>query len=173
MRSILAVSVLCLLLAASTSLAQELRGDTLQPPPSDSSFVMKKSPLGAVIRSALLPGLGQLYNESYWKIPIVVGVGAFLVYGIVTEHANYADYRDQYALSISDLNPSGDLYLKSYREFYRDRRDAYAWWFAVVYLLQIADAFVDAHLYDFDVSDEVHASLQLMPQGRVGLQLRW
>ena len=42
MRSALAVSVLCLLLAASTSLAQELRGDTLQPPASDSSFVMKK-----------------------------------------------------------------------------------------------------------------------------------
>ena len=40
---------------------------------NDTSFVMEKSPWGAVLRSAILPGLGQIYNQSYWKAPIVWG----------------------------------------------------------------------------------------------------
>jgi hypothetical protein len=154
--------------------AHTLTGDSLaSKSQSDTGFVMRKSPGGAVLRSALLPGLGQFYNESYWKIPVILGLGAYLVRGIIVEHSNYADYRDQYAASITTLEPAGNSTLKYYREFYRDNRDTYAWWFAVLYLVQIADAFVDAHLYDFDVSDEVHSSLQLFPSGRVGMQIRW
>ena len=154
--------------------AHTLTGDSVTAnAQSDTGFVMQKSPGGAVLRSALLPGLGQFYNESYWKIPVILGLGAYLVRGILVEHSSYADYRDQYAASITGNRPTGDPTLKYYREFYRDNRDTYAWWFAVLYLLQIADAFVDAHLYDFDVSDEVHSSLQLFPAGRVGVQIRW
>lgn len=161
------------LLLATQSLAAQVETDTTAATADTSAFVMGKSPLGAVIRSAILPGLGQFYNESYWKIPIVLGVSGFLVYGYATEHDTYAQYRDLYAASITETNPSGDLRLKQFREFYRDRRDTYAWWFAVTYLLQIADAFVDAHLYDFDVSEKGVASIRVQGVGRIGLQIRF
>ncbi len=140
---------------------------------TDPSFVMQKSPLGAVLRSAVLPGWGQYYNESYWKIPLVLGVSGVLVYGIITEHRDYTQWRDLYATSITEQNPSGNLEYKRFREFYRDRRDTYAWYFGLFYLLQIADAFVDAHLFDFSVSPDLSASLSVLPEGRVGLSLRW
>ena len=131
-----------------------------------------KSVLGAVLRSAVIPGWGQLYNESYFKVPVVVGLTGFLVWGIVTEHANYRTYADLYDASITDELPTGNLQHKRFREFYRDRRDTYGWWLLVTYLLQLADAYVDAALFSFDVSDE--AKLILVPHtGGVGMQLRF
>ncbi len=131
-----------------------------------------KSPLGAVIRSALLPGLGQFYNEAYWKVPIVLGVTGFLIYGVVQEHQRYSEYSDRYAATITEELPSGNLRWKQFREFYRDRRDTYAWWLFIAYLFQIADAFVDAHLYSFDVDDV--SELSLLPTNTgIGIQLRF
>lgn len=131
-----------------------------------------KSTLGAVLRSAIIPGWGQLYNESYFKVPVVVGLTGFLVWGIVTEHGNYRTYADLYDASITDDLPAGNLLHKRFREFYRDRRDTYGWWLLVTYLLQLADAYVDAALFSFDVSSE--AKLTLIPNtGGVGMQLRF
>ena len=131
-----------------------------------------KSPLGAVLRSAVIPGWGQLYNESYLKVPVVLGLTGFLAWGIVTEHANFREYADLYDASITDELPNGNLLHKRFREFYRDRRDTYGWWLLVAYLLQLADAYVDAALFSFDVGDE--STLTLIPQsGAVGMQLRF
>jgi hypothetical protein len=138
---------------------------------SEPDFEMSKSPLGAVLRSAVIPGWGQFYNESYWKIPLVVGLSAYLVYGIISEHSLFTDYSALYDATITTDDPAGDLQLKQFREIYRDRRDTFAWWFLVTYLLQIADAFVDAHLYDFDVSEETGTSVDIHPTYN-GLQLR-
>jgi hypothetical protein len=140
--------------------------------PPDTGFTMQKSPLGAVIRSAILPGLGQLYNESYWKIPIILGVTAYLLDGYFNQNTLFVKYRDMYAATITKDQPSGELTWKLYREFYRDQRDTFAWWLAVTYFIQIADAFVDAHLFDFDVSDtkRVHA---LLAPGRISLSIRF
>lgn len=153
--------------------ASAQRDSTVSGSRDTAAFVMQKSPWGAVLRSAIVPGWGQLYNESYWKIPIVMGLTGFLVYGIVSEHRQYARFRDEYTASISASRPSGDLYLKQFREFYRNNRDTYGWWLLVTYLIQAADAFVDAHLYDFDVRDEVRASLRVLPSGHVSLSLSW
>ncbi|MBU2585918.1 MAG: hypothetical protein KKH32_11395, partial [Bacteroidetes bacterium] len=60
-----------------------------------------KSPWGAVVRSALLPGLGQIYNESYWKAPIVWGVSGWFIYNWINNNNLYRDYRDQYLQSVS------------------------------------------------------------------------
>ncbi|MFZ1731105.1 MAG: DUF5683 domain-containing protein [Bacteroidota bacterium] len=131
-----------------------------------------KSSMGAVLRSAVIPGWGQFYNESYWKVPIVMGLTGFLVWGVVTEHATFKDYEQKYAATITEENPSGTLLLKRYREFYRDRRDTYGWWLLVTYLLQLADAYVDAALFGFDVGDE--AGIMLLPQpGGMGMQIRF
>ena len=139
----------------------------------DTSFVMQKSASGAMLRSAIIPGWGQLYNESYWKIPIIFGTAGYLVYGWVTNNDLFVKYRDLYDQSITDAEQSGNLTHKLYREFYRDQRDTYAWFFGLLYLLQIADAFVDAHLYDFNVDDTVTGSITVTPQSRLEFRLRW
>jgi len=143
--------------------------DTSGPHP----FVRTKSPLTAALLSAALPGLGQFYNESYWKIPVVFGVSGSLVYGIIVNQQDFADYGDKYDATITDTNPGGDLRLKQLREFYRDQRDTYIWWLGIFYILQVADAVVDAHLYDFDVGDAATASIRFQPLGGITLSIRF
>ena len=125
---------------------------------STITFKMKKNPWKAVLYSALLPGLGQFYNESYWKIPIVVGIGGYLGYVIVTNHSDYLDYRDLYAASQTPENPDGDSRLKEFREFYRNQRDQFLLYFTFFYVITAVDAYVDANLFDFDVSDYIRLS---------------
>lgn len=110
-------------------------------------FKMQKSPWGAVLRSAIIPGWGQLYNESYWKIPIVIGVSGLLVYNWIEVNNEYHKYRTRYT---QDLNTQ----TLRIREFYRDQRDMFAIYIALTYLLNMVDAYVDAHLFDFDVTEE-------------------
>ncbi len=117
-----------------------------------NKFIMKKSPAGAVIRSALLPGLGQFYNESYWKIPIIWGALGYLGYNWINQNKEFKNYRDLYSQSISQSNPSGNLRFRSLREYYRDQRDLTAVFIGLAYLLNIIDAYVDAHLFDFDIT---------------------
>jgi hypothetical protein len=122
-------------------------------------FEMKKNPWMAVLYSALLPGLGQFYNESYWKVPIVVGIGGYLGYIIVKNHGDYLDYRDLYAESQTPENPNGDTRLKEFREFYRNQRDQFLLYFLFFYVITAVDAYVDANLYDFDVTDYMRLSI--------------
>ncbi len=117
-------------------------------------FRMKKSPTKAVLLSMVLPGAGQFYNESYWKIPIIAGLVGYFGYEYFRQNNLYKDYRDQYSASQTTVNPSGDLNLKALREFYRDQRDDFVWYFMIVYVVNMVDAYIDAHLFDFDVKDE-------------------
>lgn len=171
-RLIFALFSICLISSASAQTSPDTLSKSAAKTP-DTTFIMSKSPAGAAIRSALLPGLGQFYTESYWKIPIILGLSGYLVYGWITNNDLYVKYRDQYAKSITQSDLSGDVNLKLYREFYRDQRDAYAWWFGVLYLVQIADAYVDAHLFDFNVSEEVHASFIFTKPTQVTLSIKW
>lgn len=118
-------------------------------------FEMKKSPWKAVFLSAILPGLGQVYNESYWKLPIVAVVSGSLAYYFFYNNSKYLDYRDLYAESQTTLNPYGDERYKRLRESYRDARDQNLLYFMMFYLVNLADAYVDAHLYDFNVSSKM------------------
>ena len=122
----------------------------------------------ASIMSAFLPGLGQAYNKKYWKIPIVyAGLGGF-GYMFLTNNKQYNLYRtnvrayyDEDSTTIPSLtNFSGDQ-LQTQKLYYRKFRDFAAIGFSIVYLINIIDANVDAHLRSFDVSDDV--SLQIDP----------
>ena len=121
--------------------------------------------------SALVPGGGQVYNQSYWKVPVILGFGVYFVSEWLSNNRRYRDYHDQYSLSLA-TTPNPDLL--SLRDFYRDQRDAFAWYYLILYVINIADAYVDASLYDFNVGDDL--SLRLMPggtlAGRQGVQLR-
>jgi len=138
--------------------------DTLHP-----GFQPTKSAAVATILSAVIPGAGQVYNESYWKLPIVLGFGAYFAYEWLDNHKKYRDYRDQYRESLETF-PSGDGRLLTLREFYKEQRDTFTWYFAILYLLNVADAYVDASLYDFSVGDDL--MIRFVPDRRPGLRMR-
>ena len=116
--------------------------------PSDTVFVMHKSPWGAVLRSAVLPGFGQFYNESYWKIPVIWGAGALLISGWVYNNNLYNDNKDLYT-------NTGQTIYQYRRDFYRNQRDNFTIYLVVLYILNLVDAYVDAHLYDFTVEEDL------------------
>lgn len=127
------------------SLAAFPQQDTISTNNNDTTFVMQKSPWLAVLQSAVVPGLGQIYNESYIKAPIIWGIAGLLVYGWVYNDDLYRDYRN---LAIQDSR-----YI-TYRDFYRDQRDLFTIYLGLVYLLNLVDAYVDAHLFDFNVTED-------------------
>ncbi|MEW6510552.1 MAG: DUF5683 domain-containing protein [Bacteroidota bacterium] len=133
----------------------------------------KKSPATAMICSAILPGAGQFYNESYWKVPIVLGFGVYFVSSWLDNNRRYEEYRDRYAASLR-TDPAGDRRLLSVREFYREQRDSFTWYFLILYLINIADAYVDASLYDFNVGGDL--TVRCLPPAygiQVGVRFRF
>ena len=127
--------------------------DTLHNVQSDTSaFVMTKSPWGAVLRSAVIPGWGQFYNESYLKIPVVLGVMGYCVYGYVHNNNQYHNYSNLYNQII--VTEGYDRYnYERLREDYHDRRDLFAVYMGLAYVLNLIDAYVDAQLFDFTVEE--------------------
>lgn len=142
------------------------QSDTVKVPVTDDSlsapYRQTKSTLLAMGLSAVLPGAGQIYNESYWKTPIILGLGGWFVYEWIQYNNLYRDYRDQYNASITPTVLNGNSRLKDVREFYRDERDGFAWYLGLLYAVNILDAFVDASLFDFHKDSKV--ILQAFPQ---------
>jgi TM2 domain-containing membrane protein YozV len=141
-------------LTLNSTTQDTLKTDTTLRKPIDKKFRMKKSPWVAVGFSALLPGAGQFYNKSYWKIPVILGIVGYLGYEFFDNDKKYRDYRDQYSVTQTTENPAGDPNLKTLREFYFDQRNDFVWYFAIVYVINLVDAYVDAHLFDFDISED-------------------
>lgn len=111
---------------------------------------MQKSATGALLRSAILPGWGQFYNESYWKIPIIWGVSGWFIYMWIDRNDNYKYYQNLYNISLIESSNGEERY-KEFRDFYRDDRDLFAVYLGLTYFLNLIDAYVDAHLFDFDL----------------------
>jgi hypothetical protein len=125
----------------------------------------RKSPAVAMLCSAVVPGAGQFYNQSYWKVPVVLGLGLYFASTWLDQNRRTRDFREKYAASLLpdasayDVANSGNY--KNEREFYKEQRDTFAWYFVILYLVNIADAYVDASLFDFDVGTDL--SLRLLP----------
>ncbi len=117
-----------------------------------TKFIMQKSPWGAVLRSAIIPGFGQFYNESYWKVPVVLGFMGYFAYVWNDQNNLYKKYRDLYSASISSDPELSSSYLRL-REFYKDQRNDFAIYLGLTYFLQLVDAYVDAQLFDFTVEE--------------------
>ncbi|MDH4071128.1 MAG: DUF5683 domain-containing protein [Ignavibacteria bacterium] len=141
-----------------------IAGETTRP----GTLRMSKSPGLAVGLSAILPGAGQFYNESYWKIPIVVGLGGYFVAEWIRNDNLAEDFRNQYEESKTEEDPDGNSSLLATRDFYKNQRDAFVWYFVILYLANMVDAYVDANLYDFDVGEDL--SLRLAPQVSLGTE---
>ena len=143
--------ILFLLIISFASIYSQSQDSTFTYPElRDSGFVMQKSPTGAMLRSVILPGWGQFYNESYWKIPIIWGLSAWFIYNWDDQNNLYLFYKKEYNNSLDETS-NGDTRLKEIRNFYKDQRDLFAIYLGLTYFLNFIDAYVDAHLFDFDV----------------------
>ena len=162
----------------------------------------KPNPRTAVL-CALLPGGGQIYNRKYWKLPIVYGAALGLTYGFTWNNQYYADYKNAYVDLYYNINnqpekdrqryedmlprgvsmenvDKGWLFsvLERKKDFYRRNRDLCIIGAVAVYALTILDAFVDAQLFEFDISPDLTMNLYpvlntTMPQcAAVGVQMQ-
>lgn len=125
------------------------------------------SPRKATILSAILPGAGQIYNKKYWKAPIAWGGMAACIYFIDFNLGEFNRYKSG-LIALEDDNPStinttglNSAQLNVQIDFYQRWRDISVLSLAGVYVLQIIDANVDAHLFHFDVDENI--SLQWSP----------
>ena len=126
----------------------------------------KHSPTLAAIFSAVLPGLGQGYNKKYWKIPIVyAGVGG-LGFAVGYTAIQWKGFRGAYRLEVDeDPNTIGSYKgiedaatLKSYRDFHKRNLDIFSICLGVWYLLNVVDAAVDAHMFHWNMKDDINLS---------------
>ena len=137
--------------------------------------VFNPDPTRAVWMSALFPGLGQLYNRRYWKLPIVIGGFMGLGYATSWNNGMLNDYTKAYR-DIMDSDPSTNSYmnffppttqesdldrswlqniLQSRKNFYRRNRDLCIIAIVGVYLIAMVDAYVDASLSHFDITPDL------------------
>ena len=133
---------------------------------------VKFSTKKATIRSAILPGWGQIYNKKYWKLPFVYGAlgttAGIFIYNVKTYNLLRAAYIN---LLDGDLTNNGSIdprfknldanAIRSYRNSFRQNVDYSVLFFILFWGLNVVDATVDAHLKAFDVNDNL--SLQIKP----------
>lgn len=123
------------------------------------------NPRAAALLSMVIPGAGQAYNKKWWKIPVVWGALGGMAYGTFSTQKTYHELRDSYKLLVDgdpNTNPTESPYntfdasrTKSYRDTFRGYTEKWFLALGVTYLLSVTDAFVDAHLAKFDVSDDL------------------
>lgn len=145
--------------------------------PTIDTTYFKHSPSKAMVLSAVIPGLGQAYNKKFWKIPIVYGALGGCVYWFCYSNSTFLDYRDGY-ISFMDKDPTTNFYktmdlrglddygnvtdaslvereLSTYKDAFDRNRSMALLSIVLVYALNIIDASVDAHLFNFDVSEDI------------------
>lgn len=143
---------------------------------NDSIVVEKKhDPKRATLYSAVLPGLGQAYNKKYWKIPIVyAGIGT-IFYFANTNGNEYRNYRDAFDYKSgtktnvnNDIKDIAERYtaenLISVRDYYRRNMELSWIIMALWYGINIIDATVDAHFFEYDISDDLTLKVEPMIQ---------
>ena len=143
---------------------------------TDSVSAVNKRANKAALMSALLPGLGQAYNKSYWKIPVLYAGLGTLVYFVKTNNEEYHNYYDAYkyrldgdSMTVDNQYPNlSDEDILVRKDYYRRNRDLSYVLIGVVYVLNIIDAYVDAQLKEFDISDNL--SLQTSPWISPGIE---
>ncbi|MCH5328366.1 MAG: hypothetical protein J1E02_05055 [Coprobacter sp.] len=153
--------------------------------PMPDSLVFSPDPMRAVWYSALCPGLGQIYNRRYWKLPVVIGGYMGLIYATSWNGRYYTDYSNAYS-DIMDNDPTTNSFvnflpynrrndqayidarlewlkgvMKRKKDFYRRNRDLCIISMVGLYVVAMIDAYVDAQLYHFDISSDI--TMHLLP----------
>jgi hypothetical protein len=142
--------------------------DTLKKDSTKMQAGKYHSPKKAALLSAVLPGSGQIYNKKYWKVPIVYAGFAGLAYSFQYNQSRYVKYRDALKFRIDNDSTTTDNYVGIYSDdqlttlykYYHRYRDLTVIGGLTLYLLNIIDAAVDAHLFTFNVSDDLTLHIQ-------------
>lgn len=146
---------------------------------------LENRPNTAALYSAALPGLGQAYNKKYWKIPIIYGGGLVIGYFLNYNNQLYKQYRDGY-IALIDEDPRTLPFDESLSEttyqraldYYRRNRDLLMIGGVILYILNIVDAHVDAHLQLFTIDEDISLNLEpsfeqtVMHTNLIGLSLK-
>ena len=167
--------------ATDTINAEKIVGKLKMPKPKRDWNTWRPDPKRAMWLAIVLPGGGQIYNHKYWKLPLFYGGFVGCAYAINWNNQMYHDYAQAY-MDIMDDDPntkSYDSFLhlgttvtdsnkSRYQELFRKRKDRYRRYrdlsiFAMVavYAISVIDAYVDASLSEFDISDDL--SLRVAP----------
>jgi hypothetical protein len=134
----------------------------------DQKKAIYSSARKASVMSAIIPGLGQAYNRKFWKIPIIyAGIGGF-GYMFLTNNKQYTTFRsnvraynDDDSTTLPPMPEYSSDQSQTLKLQYRKYRDFAVIGFSIIYIINIIDANVDAHLKTFDVSDDL--SLHIDP----------
>ena len=167
-----------------------LRADTLGLTQLSDSLLMqveaaarepfKPDPIRSLWLSLILPGAGQIYNHKYWKLPIIYGGFLGCAYALSWNNQMLSDYSQAY-LDIMDNDPNSKSYekmlpmgyditgreeqfktiFKNKKNYYRKYRDMSIFAFVAVYAIAAIDAYVDAELSTFDISEDL--SMRIVP----------
>jgi hypothetical protein len=134
------------------------------------SYAKRYSPRKAILYAAILPGLGQIYNKKYWKLPLVYGGFYAIGYAINYYNSLYTEYKGYLFFNLENglagenqENPqigrtTGQL--RTIVDKARRERDFMIIMMGGMYLLQMVDAHVDAHLKEFDLNPRLQVSIE-------------
>lgn len=137
------------------------------------SLIIDKSPRNAFYLGLLLPGGGQIYNHRWWKLPLVYGGYGLALYNLKFNQDLYKKYNGYYQSAINNtvnhtvvINPDLPPYtlkqIKIVRDKVRDRKDVALFIVIGVHLLVGLEAYVDAHLKNFNMDDNL--SIKISPE---------
>ncbi|MBR2194074.1 MAG: hypothetical protein IJ911_00525 [Salinivirgaceae bacterium] len=135
----------------------------------DSTYRAQHKPNKATFMSSLVPGLGQYYNQKYWKIPIIYGGFTGLIYYASYNNYVYKKYRREYKWATDDDDRTVSQYpaanTERLKDTWRRYRDICFIGIGALYLLQVIDANVDAHFFNFTIDKDlsIKADPMLMP----------
>jgi len=179
--------ILVLFIGATQVMAQEKTQDSLTVVPGDTlisespdtvllkSYAARYNPRKALLYAAVVPGLGQIYNKKYWKLPLVYGGFIGIGYAINFYNQNYQKYKVELFYNLdhgleadTDFNPNpppgasgADTgTLRNAVDKNRRERDFWVIMMGAMYLLQMVDAHVDSHLKEFDLNPNLQVSIQ-------------
>ena len=145
----------------TTTFAQETN---VKQDPYGMFSMFKGNPGRAALYSLILPGAGQYYNKRFWKVPVVVGAEAAAIYFLIRRTRTYREWDDCWKGLVNETGCNGfdvsqTSTVKGIRDQARSNRDN-QWLILIgVHLIITADAFIDRHLIEFDVSDDLSICL--------------
>ncbi|MBX2970824.1 MAG: hypothetical protein KF803_15765 [Cyclobacteriaceae bacterium] len=165
-----------LILLTSLNLAAVAQTDSVRVIQADrdtvkiASYANRYDPRKALLYAAVLPGLGQVYNKKYWKLPLVYGGIGATAYAINFYQDGYRLYRRELFFNLDNnlaqdtqVNPNTGYttsQLRTIVDRYRRERDFMIIIMMGVYILQMVDAHVDSHLKEFDLNPNLQVRIE-------------
>ncbi|UCD64453.1 MAG: hypothetical protein JSW34_03195 [Candidatus Zixiibacteriota bacterium] len=128
---------------------------------------LTQNPTGALFKSMLIPGWGQLGNRKYFKAVLFAGLDAWFIGSAIHYGQQASDFREQFDASTDPTarNEFYDLYLDR-----KDERNKFTWFAVIITFVSMFDAYADAHLsgYPKRLDDDAQVGLRVRPSGRDG-----